>query len=243
MNTNKLMLLLVAALGMTSGVMAMEKAAGDVGGGLTPHVESHDGKDGEGDSEKEMVVLTSKGRSIAVPMEFLGAKTPAQWQQALSEGDTQTVAAFEAEWQRLNPMTSIRQGLAKAGRSVAQFPARKFKDWKEGYQKAGRRGRAVRGVRDAIQVANVGNAVRELATDSNLLLDALSMNKKLNANKNFAWLRKGKSKSARALRVLITLTQAGLIGFADIALFRRLGKMVDEKDTPAADGELPAGAV
>ena len=250
MNTNKLMLLLVAALGMTSGVMASTDGSkgADLGVDGINLVDPTFTKAKVVDATTFEVHWSDRAVQTYTNKEFnadnlvAALNDPAQRQSTMA-----WLSSFTPEMRFLpatkSPFAPIRNAFAKAGTTVAQFPGRQYNNWKDGYKNGTRWGNSVRGVRDTIHVANVGNAVRELATDSNLLLDALNMNKKLSGNKNFAWLRKGKSKSARALRVLITLAQAGLIGALEHATFTMLANMVDgrvkakRKPTIAAGGD------
>ncbi|MEI7580897.1 MAG: hypothetical protein WCJ17_03800 [bacterium] len=90
--------------------------------------------------------------------------------------------------------------------------------------------------RDLIHAANVANLIAELAGDRNMVLDGLNVNKTLAKNKNLMWLRTGKSKSARALRVLISFAQAGLLGTLNQLALGKLVKMADAQPS-AEEGE------
>jgi hypothetical protein len=92
-----------------------------------------------------------------------------------------------------------------------------------------------RAARDLIHAANVANLIAELAGDRNMVLDGLNVNKTLAKNKNLMWLRTGKSKSARALRVLISFAQAGLLGTLNQLALGKLVKMADAR--PSAEEE------
>lgn len=95
-----------------------------------------------------------------------------------------------------------------------------------------------RAARDVIHAANAANFIAELAGDRNMVLDGLNVNKKLAQDKNFAWLRSGKSKSARALRVLISFAQAGLLGTLNQLALGKLVKMADaEPSAEKGEGE------
>jgi hypothetical protein len=93
-----------------------------------------------------------------------------------------------------------------------------------------------RAARDLIHAANVANLIAELAGDRNMVLDGLNVNKTLAKNKNLMWLRTGKSKSARALRVLISFAQAGLLGTLNQLALGKLVKMADAQPS-AEEGE------
>jgi len=92
-----------------------------------------------------------------------------------------------------------------------------------------------RAVRDLIHAANAANLLAEIVGDRNMILDGLNVNKTLAKNKNFMWLRKGKSKSARALRVIFSSAQAILLGALNQLALGKLVKMADAK--PLKEGQ------
>jgi len=94
-----------------------------------------------------------------------------------------------------------------------------------------------RAARDLIHAANVANLIAELAGDRNMVLDGLNVNKTLAKNKHLMWLRTGKSKSARALRVLISFAQAGLLGTLNQLALGKLVKMADAQPSAEEDDE------
>jgi hypothetical protein len=94
-----------------------------------------------------------------------------------------------------------------------------------------------RAARDLIHAANVANLIAELAGDRNMVLDGLNVNKTLAKNKNLMWLRTGKSKSPRALRVLISFAQAGLLGTLNQLALGKLVKMADAQPSAEDDDE------
>ena len=96
-----------------------------------------------------------------------------------------------------------------------------------------------RAVRDLIHAANAANLLAEIVGDRNMILDGLNVNKTLAKNKNFMWLRKGKSKSARALRVIFSSAQAVLLGALNQLALGKLVKMADA-DQQVEKGQGPA---
>jgi hypothetical protein len=87
----------------------------------------------------------------------------------------------------------------------------------------------IRVVRDMLFVAIISNLIAELARNRNIILDGLNKNKKLAAKKKFIWLRKGKKIPACALRVLISLVQAGCLIGLNAKIFQILVKCIDGK--------------
>jgi hypothetical protein len=287
---NKLILLLAAALGATSGMMAMNGQ---------PGVDATFGLDEDGEDVRQQLVTTYEApltRALAVvksaiselPQEgelsndqrrqaailnllqekyagdlvaVLAGQTPsfdlsdAEIADRLGRNFTETEVAavtnkLKREAQALNPTPAkstfwpnVKAKASSAARGTKNWAQGTWTGYTDGYKNAQWRGKSTRVARDVIHGLNLLDTIGELAGDRNAMLDALSLNKKLNANKNFAWLRKGKSKAARALRVLITLTQAGLIGTLNHYAFKKLVKIADGRDTAAVDGaDQSAGA-
>jgi hypothetical protein len=200
---NKLILLLAAALGATSGMMMAA--------------------DGQPQGSGPFAQISTQ---VHEDKEHVGGA---------AQNDDQSSQNTPSWAQR------TRAGLGKFGTSMKAWPVQQYNNYTDGYKNAQWRGKSTRVARDVIHGANIVNMIAELGGDRNALLDALSLNKKLNANKNFAWLRKGKSKSARALRVLITLAQTGSILALNHYAFKKLVSMANDRDTAAGAPVLDAG--
>jgi len=133
----------------------------------------------------------------------------------------------------------LGQELSQATRGHGK--SQKRKSSKKSYTEAGWRGKSTRIARRVIHTANGANMIAEFVGGRNAALDALSLNKKLNANKNFVWLRKGKTKSARALRALITIAQTAGIYYLNRVIFNTLDEKADKRDSASgAKGDFHA---
>jgi hypothetical protein len=166
---------------------------------------------------------------------------------------------LEVETPTPNKLSAFKGLMTNSWETARNKAKRDWKSFADGYvanwndsdiskkRKTARLG--TRAARDVIHAANAANFIAELAGDRNMVLDGLNVNKKLAQDKNFAWLRSGKSKSARALRVLISFAQAGLLGSLNHFALGKLVKMADagpsaeEGQEKQEDSRKPSSAI